>query len=243
VFYNRNWGKNPDNVGMRSGPFLLNLSKPGQYHMTPTTYLGTGEILGTHEGCYAVNFQSIDRFPVTAGFVYQSPPGEYQIDGLASGYYALSAVTQHDGDNVFVRRSQVQVSSAESIRVDLPELEKGNCAIRGTIHGEPTRSVDEGDNGTRYNWNVLIRQANARPVTTCDVYESLTMDTDYVIRGQNMVQETEGQAQFKATGLLPGKYIVTAIERRPLQGFEVQRQQSKALVIKDGESATLDFEL
>ena len=243
VFYGRSWGKHPDNGSTRSGPFLLNLSKPGKYQLSPTRRLGTGQITGTHEGCYAVNFQSIDRFPVTAGFVYQSPPGEYQINGLASGYYALNAVTQHDGDNVFVRRAQVQVASGESMRVDLPELEIGNCAIRGTIHGIPTRSVDEGDNGSRYNWSVLIRRANARPVTTCGAYESLTMDTDYVIRGRNIVQETAEQAQFKATGLLPGTYTVTAIERRPLQGFEVQRQQSKALVIKDGESATLDFDL
>ena len=128
---------------------------------------------------------------MTAGFVYQSPPGEYQINGLASGYYALNAVMQHDGDNVFVRRSQVQVASGESVRVDLPELEIGNCTVSGTLHGKPAIALNRGEDGSRYNWNILIRGANVRPVTTCDVYESLTMDTDYVIRGRNIVQKTE----------------------------------------------------
>jgi hypothetical protein len=123
--------------------------------------------------------------------------------------------------------------------VDLPELETGNCVIKGTIRGKPSHR--ENENGVQ--WSVLIREASARPVTTCDNYESLTMDTDYVIRGRNIVQETEDQARFKATGLLPGRYTVTAIERGPAHGFVVQRQQSKLLIIKEGESISLDFDL
>ncbi len=223
---------------MHSGPFLLNLSRPGQYQFAPTTRLSTGVIEGTHEECYAVNYQS-DRFPVTAGLVYQSPPGEYQIEGLASGHYLLNAVTQHDGDNVFVRRAQVQVVSGELVRMDLPELEVGTCAVSGVIHGKPSYS----QGGGSYKWYVLIRKVSVGPVTTCDVYESLTMDTDYVIRGRNIIQKTENQARLMATGLRAGTYIVTAIERYSEQGFEVQRQQSKPLIIKDGESVTLDFDL
>ncbi|MCF7975908.1 MAG: M56 family metallopeptidase, partial [Phycisphaerae bacterium] len=113
VFYSCGWGKHPDNVGMRSGPFLLNLCRPGQYRLTPTARLGSGQIAGTHKGCYAVNFESTERFPVITGFAYQSPPGEYRIEGLASGHYLLNAVTQHSGDNVFVRRARVRVASGK----------------------------------------------------------------------------------------------------------------------------------
>ncbi|NQV31873.1 MAG: carboxypeptidase regulatory-like domain-containing protein [Phycisphaeraceae bacterium] len=224
----------PVYMRMRSGPFLLNLSKSGRYLWTPNARLGSGVIAGTHKGTYAVNFESAGQFPVITGNVYQPSPGEYQIGGLASGHYLLNSVTQHGGDNVFVRRAQIQVGTGESVRVDLPALEIGNCTISGVMHGKPSSGQE---------WAVLIRQSNARLVTTCNVYESLTIDTDYVIRGRNIIQISDDQAQFKATGLLPGKYTVTAIERRRLQGFEVQRQQSKPLIIKDGESVTLDFDL
>jgi hypothetical protein len=82
VFYDCGWGKHPDNVRMRSGPFLLHLSQPGKCQLSLTTDLGSGQVAGTHEGCYAVNFESTGRFPVITGYAYQFPPGEYHIDGL-----------------------------------------------------------------------------------------------------------------------------------------------------------------
>ncbi len=243
LFYDRTWGEHPDKGSTRSGPFLLNLSQSGAYRLSPTKRLGPGQIMGTHEGTYAVNFQSIDRFPVTSGYVYQSPPDAYQIKDLAPGHYFLNAVTQHGDDTVFVRRATVRVVPGEPVRMDLPQLGMGNCSIRGVIRGWRTVGLRENEYRSHYSWNVLIRRSGASDVTTCDAYESLTMDTDYVIRGQNIVQETTKSSRFKATGLLPGKYTVTAIERHPVRGFEIQRQQSKPIVIKDGESVTLDFDL
>ena len=125
----------------------------------------------------------------------------------------------------------------------LPQLAAGRCALKGSIMGKPSIVQNGEDRGSDYSWAILIRQANARPISTCDVYESLTMDTDYVIRGKNIVQETESRTRYTATGLLPGTYTVTAIELCSLAGFEVQRQQSKPITIRDGESVTLDFAL
>jgi len=243
VFYEGAWGKHPDNVSVRTGPFLLDLSRPGQYRFTPTSRFGSGEIRGTHKGCYAVNFQSTDRFPVMSGYACQSPAGEYKFDGLASGHYLLNAVTQHDGDSVFVRRARVSLVQGKSVHMALPQLAAGRCALKGSIMGKPSIVQNGEDRGSDYSWAILIRQANARPISTCDVYESLTMDTDYVIRGKNIVQETESRTRYTATGLLPGTYTVTAIELCSLAGFEVQRQQSKPITIRDGESVTLDFAL
>lgn len=123
--------------------------------------------------------------------------------------------------------------------MSLPPLEMGNCTLSGNIHGRPSAAQADGS----FAWYVLIRRANASPVTTCPVYESLTMDTDYVIRGRNIVQEAEDLFRFNATGLLPGTYTVTAIERRSPADVKVQRQQSKPLIVKNGESLTLDFRL
>jgi len=239
VFYDCAWGKHPNDASMRSGPFLLNLGKSGRYRLTPKAHLGSGKLVGTHAGTYAVNFQSTDRFPVVTGYVYQSPPGEYRISGLSSGGYWLNAVMQHDGDNVVVRRAHARVLPGESTRMSLPPLEMGNCTLSGNIHGRPSAAQADGS----FAWYVLIRRANASPVTTCPVYESLTMDTDYVIRGRNIVQEAEDLFRFNATGLLPGTYTVTAIERRSPADVKVQRQQSKPLIVKNGESLTLDFRL
>lgn len=239
MFYECAWGKHPDNVSMRSGPFLLNLTNSGRYRLTPSTHLGSGKLVGTHAGTYAVNFQSTGRFPVVTGYVYQSLPGEYRISGLSSGGYRLNGVMQHDGDNVVVRRAHARVLPGESTRMSLPPLEMGNCTLSGTIQGRPSPAQGNGS----FTWYVLIRQADASPVTSCDVYESLTMDTDYVIRGRNIVQEAEDLFRFNATRLLPGTYTVTAIERFSRAGAKVQRQQSKPLVIKGGESVTLEFAL
>ncbi len=69
------------------------------------------------------------------------------------------------------------------------------------------------------------------------------MDSLYLVRKPNIVQETKDQAQYQIEGIVPGKYTVTAIEHPSWAGCTITRQQSKTLVLKDSEQAVLDFDL
>jgi hypothetical protein len=92
-------------------------------------------------------------------------------------------------------------------------------------------------------WFVLLRNPGSGKIKTTEVYEAQTMDSLYVIRGGNIVQETPDKAIFQIRDIVPGEYIVTAIENPRYQGSIITRQQSKPLTIRAGEEAILDFDL
>jgi len=69
------------------------------------------------------------------------------------------------------------------------------------------------------------------------------MDSLYVVRGINIIQETEDRIRYHIEGVAPGKYTVTAIENPSWSGCVVTRQQSKLLTLKANEKAVLDFDL
>jgi len=228
-------------MNMRTGPFLLDLSRPGRHILSLPAKSGPGEINGNLEDCYAVNFQRVRGGASVSGYVYKYPAQRYVIDGLPSGTYQLSAVTQRQEDNVFVRRAEVTVDDGPRTILNLRDPDIGTATLTGTIHGAPS-PLRYGER-IKPQWYVLIRVAGSGPVTTTDIYEAQTMDTLYVVRGRNIVQETPDLARFHIQGIAPGTYTVTAIEQDRQLGAIIRRQQSQPLVLNANEAMALDFDL
>jgi len=246
LHYRREGGKHPDNFWMSSGPFEIDMSKPGMYELRFAPKLGRARITGTLGGCYSVNFERMGPGGKgLAGTYYQYPPERYALDGMPAGRYRLSAVDQLDGDNVFVSQAEAVVAAGETVTVNMPAPPTGDCSLKGTLRGRlrtyktpwPIAPPQPGE------WFVLIRNAGSGPVVTTPAYEAQTMDSRYVIRGSKIVQETEDTAQYSIQRIAPGEYTVTVVEDARFKGFTIERQQSKRLILKAGEEATLDFDL
>jgi beta-lactamase regulating signal transducer with metallopeptidase domain len=243
--YTRRWGKPGNNLRIYSGPFAVDLPEPGMYELRFPPRLGDAEITGSAGGCYAVNFEKIDGgLPVT-GFVYQGPARPYAVNGLPGGTYRLSAVTQRDGGNVFVRQAQTTVRAGERRTVDITPPAQGNCSLQGTLLGKRGTYRIPGPEPaeSKPRWFVLIRRQGSGPVRQTDAYEALTMDSYYVVRGAGIVQETQDRARYAINGIAPGTYTVTALEHPWFGDLPIERQQSKPLTIRDGEKTALDFDL
>lgn len=90
---------------------------------------------------------------------------------------------------------------------------------------------------------MLIRTRGSGPVEQTNAYGAQTMDSHYVARGRNIIQETEDLACYTITGIAPGAYIVPVIEHPWHQRLRIERQQSQSLTLRPGETATLDFDL
>jgi|GEM_PF-2364685 len=245
--YTREFGKNGDNIRMHSGPFVVDLPEPGMYKLRFPPRLGTAEIRGTLGDCYALNFEKTgDGFNLT-GFLYLDPrlSKPYAINGLPAGTYRLSAVTQDDHSNNLVSQAQATVKANEKLTVDIAPPPRGDCSLHGVIAGRrgaywtPTSVPQQ----TSPQWFVLIRTRGSGPVEQVGAYEAQTMDSRYVIRGRNIVQETEDRASYSIAGIAPGEYTVTVIEHPWCQGLPIERQQSQPLTLRPGETATLDFDL
>ncbi|MHC4535368.1 MAG: M56 family metallopeptidase [Planctomycetota bacterium] len=242
--YERRWGKPGYNFRMRCGEFLVDLNEPGMYELRFTPNLWTAEITGSLGGCYAINFEKVGKGPRIRGFAYQHGR-PYLLDGLPAGKYRLSAVTQRQSDNVFVSQAEVTVGAKEKATVDIVPAPKGSCSLQGCILGKqnkyktpwPTSPESQG------KWFILIRKPGGGVVEWVDAYEALTMDSLYVVRGINIIQETEGRTRYHIEGVVPGKYTVTAIENPSWSGCVITRQQSKSLTLRAGDEAVVDFDL
>jgi len=146
---------------------------------------------------------------------------------------------------VFVSQAEVTVGAQEKATVDVVPAPKGSCSLQGYILGKqnkyktpwPTYPESQG------KWFILIRKRSSGPVKWVDAYEALTMDSLYVVRGTNIIQETEDRTRYHIEGVAPGSYTVTAIENPSWSGCVVTRQQSKPVTLKANEKAVLDFDL
>lgn len=243
--YRRGFGTAESNFRIRSGSFFVDLPKPGMYTLRFAPRLGTAEIIGSPGGCYAVNFERIDSGFRVAGFAYQNTKKRYLLNGLPAGTYRLSAVTQDNSGNVLVSRAQATVKADEKLTLDIAPPPQGNCSLRGVIAGrrgtywmttQPPRQADS-------QWFVLIRTSGSGPVEQTEAYEAQTMDSFYAIRGENIIQQTADRASYSISGVAPGEYTVTVIEHPWCEGIPIERQQSKPLTLRPGETATLDFDL
>ncbi len=243
--YRREWGKLGNNFRMNCGPYLLDLSRPGMYNLQFSPKLGEVEITGSAGGCYAVNFEKIDHDLPVRGFAYINRQKEYTLDGLPPGKYRLSAVTQQKNGNVLVSQAEATVKSEEKVTVDIAPPPKGDCSLKGTILGRrKTYSIDKPiSHQAQGEWYVLIRKPGNGNIETTFAYEALTMDSFYVVRGNNITQDTTNRASYKIEGIVPGEYTVTAIEHPSLSDLVITRQQSKPLILKAGQEAVLDFDL
>ncbi|MBN1362047.1 MAG: M48 family metalloprotease [Sedimentisphaerales bacterium] len=243
--YRRGGGKSADNFRMYAGPFEIDLSQPGMYKLYFAPKLGNAEITGSVGGCYALNFERTDEGFSVTGFVYQYPAKQYTINGLPAGTYRLSGVTQYDGPNVFVSQAHASVKADEKLTVDINAPPQGDCSLRGVIIGRcgtywaPTPAPLQ----TERQWFVLIRTRGSGPVEKTGAYEAQTMDSHYVIRKPRIVQETDTRASYTISGIAPGEYTVTIIEHPRFEGVPIERQQSKLLTLRPGETAALDFDL
>ncbi|MBN2316686.1 MAG: carboxypeptidase regulatory-like domain-containing protein [Sedimentisphaerales bacterium] len=241
--YERRWGE-PSDVFRIWREFPVDLSRPGIYELQFIPRLGTAEIAGALDGCYWMNFEKVDQGPEICGGTYQKAGKTYRLDGLPPGTYKLCAVTQRQSDNVFISPAEVTVSADEKAIVNITSPPRGNCSLKGRILGEqrkyqaPWQRAPESPG----KWFVLIRRFGSRPIVKTKAYEAVIIDSLYVVRGCNIVQETKDQATYHIEGMVPGQYTVTAIEQ-PWWGCTITRQQSKTLVLKDGEDAVLDFDL
>jgi beta-lactamase regulating signal transducer with metallopeptidase domain len=242
--YERKWGKPGNNFRMRCGEFLVDVSEPGMYELRFTPKLWTAEITGSLGGCYAINFEKVGKGPRIRGFAYQHGK-PYLLDGLPAGKYRLSAVTQRQSDNVFVSQAEVTVGAKKKATVDIVPAPKGSCSLHGYILGKqnkyktpwPTSPESQG------KWFILIRKPGSGVVEWVDAYEALTMDSLYVVRGINIIQETDDRTRYHIEGVASGKYTVTAIENPSWAGCVVTRQKSKLVTLKANEKAMLDFDL
>ena len=242
--YAREWGKPGYNFRMRCGEFLVDLSQPGMYKLSFTPKLWTAKITGSLGGCYAINFEKVGKGPRIRGFAYQHGR-PYLLDGLPAGKYRLSAVTQRQSNNVFVSQAEVTVEADKKATVDIVTAPKGSCSLKGHILGKqkkyktpwPIHPESQG------KWFILIRKRTSGAVKWVDAYEALTMDSLYVVRGTNIIQETEDRTRYHIEGVVPGKYTVTAIENPSWSGCIITRQQSKTLTLHAGDEAMLDFDL
>jgi Leucine-rich repeat (LRR) protein len=245
--YTRRFGTPGDNFRAYSGPFPVDLPQPGMYKLRFPPKLSNAEINGVLGGCYALNFERINDGYDLAGFIYLDPrlSKPYAINGLPAGTYRLSAVTQDDHGNNLVSQAQATVRAGEKLTVNIAPPLRGDCSLRGAIAGRPgtywtpTRMPQQ----TERQWFVLIRTRGSGPVEQTNAYEAQTMDSRYVIRGGNIVQETADRASYSIRDIAPGEYTVTAIEHPWFEGVPIERQQSKLLTLRLGETATLDFDL
>ncbi len=243
--YTRRFGDSADNVRLHSGPFSVDLPEPGMYKLHFTPKLGSAEITGSLGGCYALNFERTDDGFSVTGFVYQHPAKQYTINGLPAGTYRFSGVTQHDGPNVFVRQAQAIVKTDGKVTVDIAPPSQGDCSLHGVIAGRrgtywaPTPAPTTTDP----RWFVLIRTRGSGPVEETTAYEAQTMDSHYVVRKPRIVQEADDRASYTISGIAPGEYTVTVIEHPWFEGVPIERQQSKPLTLRSGETAVLDFDL
>ncbi len=246
LIYERERGENPDNFKTRCGKLLVDLSRSGIYELEFTPKLGTAAITGTLGGCYSINFEKAGEGPLIRGFAYQHPNKQYLLDGLPAGQYRLSAVTQDKTGNVFVSPREVTLKEKEKATVNTKLPPTGSCSLKGNIFGKqrkyktPWSDVWPESEG---KWYILLRPQGSGNVRSAEAYEALTMDSIYVVRAPNIVQETPDKAQYKIEDIVPGKYTVTAIEHPSWVGCTITRQQSKTLILRDGEQAVLDFDL
>jgi len=244
--YRRSGGKNPDNFWMYGGPFEVDLSKPGMYHLRFAPKLGQARITGALGGCYALNFARMDATGTALrGTIYQYPPTQYVIDGIPAGRYHLSAVAQLDRSNVFVSQAAATVAADQTITVDMPAPPTGTCSLKGKLLGRPREYKTPWPTHPQSagKWYVLLRNPGSGPIRQTHAYEAKTMDSRYVIRGSAIVQETHDTARYNIVGIAPGEYTVTAIEHPSFGGCTIERQQSRTLTLKADEEATLDFDL
>ncbi len=243
--YTRGFGTAADNFRMHAGPFAVDLPKPGMYTLRFGSPLGSAEITGLLNGCYAMNFERMDGDFGITGLVYQNAGRHYTITGLPPGTYRLSAVTQRDECNVFVRQAQATLEAREKMRVDLTPPSQGDCSLEGVILGKPGTYRIPGPQQALSNpqWFVLIRKSGSGPITQAEAYEAVTMDSFYAVRGDKIVQEGEDRATYSIRGLVPGEYTVTVLEHPWFRGLPIERQQSRPLTLRAGEKAVLDFDL
>lgn len=242
--YERRWGDSKDNFRIRR-EFPIDLSKPGIYELQFTPKLGTAKIVGSLDGCYSVNFEKIGEEPCVRGYAYQNAGKQYYLDGMPAGTYRLSAVTQDKTGNVFVRQAKATVSENDKVTVNITSPPRGACTLRGSLFGEqlkyqPPRRNSPGSRSRRF---VLLRRVGSGPVKKTHAYEALTMDSFYVVRGSNIIQDTKDKSNYRIEGIVPGRYTITAIEHPWRSGYTITRQQSKTLTLNDGEEAVLDFDL
>lgn len=243
--YERRWGKPGNNFRMKCGEFLVDLSQPGMYELSFTPKLWTAKITGSLGGCYAINFEKVGKGPRIQGFAYQYGR-PYLLDGLPAGKYQLSAVTQRQSDNVFVSQAEVTVGAQEKATVDIVPAPKGSCSLQGYILGKQKKYKTPWPKTwpeSQGKWYILIRKWGSGAVKWVDAYEALTMDSLYVVRGTNIIQETEDRTRYHIEGVVPGKYTATAIENPSWSGCIITRQQSKPLTLRAGDEAVLDFDL
>jgi hypothetical protein len=243
--YTRGFRTAVGNFRMHAGPFAVDLPKPGIFRLSFAPRLGSAQISGALDGCYALNFEGTDANLPVWGMAYQNDSKDYALSGLPAGTYRLSAATQRQSDNVFVRQIQATVKAGEKLTVDITPLVQGACSLRGVIAGRPGTywTPTRTPHLTEPRWFVLIRTRGSGPVDKRNAYEALTMDSHYVVRGQNIAQEGVDRATYTISGIVPGKYTVTAIEHPWYQGLPIVRQQSKPLTLRSGQAATLDFDL
>ncbi len=239
--------KEPKKVyDMYCNSILLDIRQAGMYKLYFSPKLGYGEISGSSDGCYAVNFEKVDSSLPLWGLAYINREKEYDINGLPDGTYRLSAVSQQNNGNVIVSQSQVTIENGSKVTENVAPPPKGNCSLTGSILGKkntytvgktnPTQKVGE--------WFVLLRNHGSGQITTLKAYEARSMDSLYVIRGsENIVQENSEKANFKIQGIYPGTYTVTVVEDPFYDGFTIIRQQSKTITINPEQEATLDFDL
>jgi beta-lactamase regulating signal transducer with metallopeptidase domain len=243
--YRRGFGVPGDNFRIHSGPFFVDLPKPGMYTLRFAPRLGTAEITGSPDGCYAVNFERIDSDVRITGFAYQNDKKRYLLNGLPAGTYRLSAVTQDNSGNVLVSQAQATVKADEKLTLDIAPPPQGNCSLRGVIGGRCGAYWTPGvpPQRTESQWFVLIRERGCGPVEQTEAYEAQTMDSRYAVRGKSIVQETADRASYSISGVAPGEYTVTVIEHPWCEGIPIERQQSRPLTLRPGETVTLDFDL
>ncbi len=209
--YTREFGDSYGNFRMHCGPFTVDLPKPGMYNLSFTPRLGSAQIAGSLGGCYALNFERIDSNPPVWGLVYRNTAKEYVLNGLPAGTYRLSAVTQRQEDNVFVRQAQATVKADETLTMDVAPPVQGDCSLGSAILGKrgTYRIPVPGERESDTRWFVLIRKRGSGPIGQTNAYEALTMDSHYVVRGRNIVQESEDRASYVIGGIAPGEYTET----------------------------------
>ncbi len=237
--FERMWGTNADNFRVRSGDFLLDLSRPGMYELGFPPTPGSGEISGRLAGHYAINFERSGDGPWVRGFAYQNDGREYLLDGLPEGTYRLNAVRQTSDSVVAAVIGEVTIANDESATWNVEATEPGTASLRGKILGKlssaPTGLPDP-------KWTVLVRREGSGPVRIPYVYEAKTIDALYVLRSNAVKQEVNDRATYAITGLAAGAYTVTIIENPRWGGATVIAQQSSKLRLEKGEARELDFD-
>jgi hypothetical protein len=131
------------------------------------------------------------------------------------------------------------------VTMDMPAPPGGACSLKGKLLGKPQvyKTPWQIHPQSPGKWYVLLRNPGSGPIVKTPAYQTLTMDSCYVVWSNEIVQETEDTAVYSINGIAPGEYTVTAIEHPAYGGATIERQQSKPLMLRAGEAATLDFDL